>query len=167
MRDHEKEFLLAEYEQAWSMILNIDERRFKFVEYYSAIFAGVVAVAANFAIGQPMITEATAAVVTVLFVMAVAIGGSFLAMMRSERRANVRYRKKVNLIRGLMLGETADPAIREYLTHKDLGIKLFTDPEQPGGIGSTLRSVVVFLGLEIGVLVAGIVAVWAAFFLSR
>jgi len=167
VQDHEKEFLLAEYEQAWAMILNIDERRFKFVEYYSAIFAGVVAVASNFVVGQGRVTFASVAIVTVLFAMAVVIGYSFIHMMNSERKANVRYRKKVNLVRGLMLGDTADPKISEYLTHKDLGIKTLNDPDQPSGIGSTLKGVLGFLYLEIGVLVVGLAATWAAYLLSR
>ncbi len=166
MEDREREFLLKEFDQAWSMILAIDERRFKFIEYYSAIFAGVVAVAASFVANSEKVSAVSAAVVTILFAMVVIIGFSFLHMLSAERRANIRYRKKVNLIRGLMLGEAVDPKIREYLSHKELGIKTLEDG-QPVGIGSTLRGVLGFLYLEIAVLVVGIAAVWTAVALGR
>jgi hypothetical protein len=141
------------------MVLNIDERRFKFVEYYSAIAAGSVAVVATLAGGGMHLGIAIAG--SALLAVAVLIGASFLAIIHSERRANVRYREKINVIRTLFLGGSEDERIRQYLSRKDLGILTAADP-QPTGVGQTLRGVLLFMYAEMGILAAGIPALWIA-----
>ena len=48
-------------------------------------------------------------------IIAVSAGLTILSMLRSERLANVRFRRRVNYIRGMFLEGSTDENIREYL----------------------------------------------------
>ena len=165
MTQDEREFLIAEYEQAWTMILNIDERRFKFVEYFAAIFTGILAISASLVTWHDDLDVAVAVPVTTLLAVGVFVGFTFRWMLKSERAANVRYRKKINLIRGVLLTSVDDPGIEDYLSHKELGILTAADP-QPGGTGSTLVGVFRFLNVEICVMALAIPALWMVVILT-
>jgi len=158
LEQHEQAFLLAEFEQAWAQVLNIDERRLKFVEYYSAIVAAILAVAANLAVDREL-TVPIGLLVTALLTAGVLIGAAFVFMILSERAANRRYREKINLIRGLFLTESTHPGMTEYLARKDLGVKTGADA-QPDRLGRTLKGVLVFMGLEIALVVVVAIATW-------
>jgi len=99
-------------------------------------------------------------------VMITLVGGfAVLGILWKERDANIRYRKKANLIRSVFLGGSSDQKINDYLTkHKDLGILVPGDAEEPKGIGSTLKLMFFFLGLEILGLVVTFVYIWAKYY---
>ena len=166
MQESERDFLLAEYEQAWTMVQLIDERRFKFVEYYTAVFTVIVAFASVLVTWRGTIDLAVAIPLTVLLGLGALFGLTFRKMMLSERQGNVRYRRKINLLRAVFLERSDDPVIAEYLTHKDIGILLPSDP-QPIGIGSTLTWVMRFMALETATLGMCIAGVWIAYFIVR
>ena len=47
MEIHEKDFLIAEYNKSWDMVLAIDLRRGIFSRYYNILFLSVLAVSIN------------------------------------------------------------------------------------------------------------------------
>lgn len=166
MKEHEREFLIAEYEQAWAMILNIDERRFKFVEYYSAVFTAIIAVGTGVIVQRGGIDADIATALSVLLAVGAMVGQTFRGMLRSERAANLRYRKKINLLRTVFLGDSDHGAIQDFVNnHKEIGI-LLADDAQPSGTGSTLPNVFRFLTLETAVLVLAIPLLWTAVLLG-
>jgi len=93
------EFLLKEYEKAWDMIYHIEERRFKIIQYYSFISAGVLAIVTKFLLDGPdtLVESArghgiSGIVISLLLFMTLIIGGVFIRILLSERAANMRYR---------------------------------------------------------------------------
>ncbi len=159
MGEEEKQFLVAEYEQSWQIINAIDERRVKLLQSISTLVVAAIG-AVGFLLSEngPLrlhrAIEASAILVFTIFA-----GLAAMAILYAERKSNIRYRKKVNLIRGLVLSASEDARIKEYLTRKDLGIKVCGD-EQPRGIGRTLRWVFAVLGIELAGLVIALVYVW-------
>lgn len=161
MDDDERAFLIAEFEQAWAMVLSIDDRRFRFVEYYSAVFTAILTAASALVSWHGTVDASTATPLSALLLIGVLVGLTFVGMLKSERTANIRYRKKINLLREMFLKDSGAELIQDYVVnHEDLGIKLFTDKEQPSGVGSTLTGVFRFLYIEIGVLVVAVPALW-------
>ena len=170
MQEHERDFLIAEYEQAWAMILNIDERRLKFVEYYSGLFTAVIAVGATLITWRGLIDIVVAGPLTVLLLVAVLVGITCSKMIESERSANLRYRRKINLLRGVFLEKSADESIQDYVrNHDELGILTpnLHPTKQPTGTGSTLPAVLLALKIEVGVMVFAIPALWVFVLLGR
>ena len=148
----EEGFLLAEFKKAWDMVFLLDERRIKILHFYSAVFAAIAAFVAKIYVDDP--AEAVVPAVVALSAGAL-IGIAILFVLDAERKANIRYRRKINLIRGLFLEYTDNPHIGKYLEHRKLGIKTHRDPEQPQGWGSTLTRVLVIVILEIAALIVG------------
>jgi hypothetical protein len=67
---------------------------------------------------------------------------AILWMVMSERDANLRYRRKVDHIRGIFLHASANPMIKDYLMRAaELGTPTQSG-EQPSGLGRTLKGVV-------------------------
>lgn len=161
MSKKEIDFLIEEYKTAWQMILNIDERRGKFIQYYSFVFVGVIGLVVTllknvnlFKNSNPLIfsREVSAS----LLLMATAIAGvTIIYMLWTERKSNVRYRKKVNIIRGILLTKSKNSDIIEYLKHKQLGIKIAEDNDSIRPVGSTLTGIFLLIGIEIAILLVG------------
>lgn len=151
MTPEEHQFLLAEFNQAWLLVNAIDERRGKFLQSVTAmVIATVGAVGFLISGDKPALplnrtVEACALVaVTILACLWV------MAILLSERAANVRYRKKANVIRSLFLARSPIPAVQDYLTcNKDLGVLIPGDTQEPKGVGNTLFAMFVFLALQV------------------
>jgi len=168
-----RQFLIEEYKSAWQMILNIDERRGKFIHYYSFVFIGVIGVVVNFFKGIDFFGEVNtlyrsrALTASILLFGTVIAGMIVVYMLITERAANIRYRKKVNLIRGLLLEKTDVPKDKylEAKYSKALGIISLESEGQPKSVGRTLKGVLWFVGAEIIILISG--AVILAYYVSH
>jgi len=138
-------FLLAEFETAFEFIKAIDDRRLRFVEFIITInvllAGGVVGLAKideNFGRDDALAGLAASAILT-------ACTGLIINMLRSERDANLRYRRKINFIRGVFLEHMKDESITTYLTdHRTLGTPT-SRTEDLSKTGRTLKSVFWFL----------------------
>jgi len=111
------DFIRAEYDTAWAHIRAIDDRRLRFVEFYislNALLATVVAAFVTRSKGS-MFTFGNFVLVLIGGTIVVSSGFAMLSMMRSERLANIRFRRRVNYIRGIFLEGSKDDRIREYL----------------------------------------------------
>ena len=161
LTDTEVKFILAEFETAWKMVLAIDERRFVIIRFYSLLFAAIMSVVATILVtnGEHNYKGLSLACVGVLFT-GVIIGILVIYMLRSERRANIRYRKKINFIRELLLAESSNSNIVKYLKEKSIGIKLYSSDPQPKGLGSTLSKVIPIICIEIALLLAAIIFIF-------
>jgi len=152
----EQDFLLLEFETAFEHIQRIDDRRMRFVEFLltlnSLLATGVAAVLIATQSDEPSLELDSGHVVLVTLAACLGILGIGVIawMVDSERKANVRYRMKVNHIRGLFLANSTHPGIERYLeNYRVLGTPTDKSP-QPGGLGRTLKGVVA-LGLILGV----------------
>lgn len=143
----EREFLLAEYHAAWDMILKIDERRGAFARYCTILFGGAFSVVSAILASQPLpSSEALIGLGAILATTAVA-GCVIIFILWSERKANVRYRKRINKIREIFLAVSPDQKIGEYFK---------SEAHSPGGIGQTLPGIFLLIALQIAVAIAGI-----------
>lgn len=147
MDKHEQDFLLLEFETAFEHINRIDDRRMRFVEFLlslnSLLATGVAAVLLAMRSDERGFQLAPRHAAFVVLAALLGILGTklILSMVDSERAANIRYRMKVNHIRGLFLKNSTDPGIKRYLkNYKDLGTPTDASP-QPSGRGSTLKGV--------------------------
>lgn len=165
-----RDLLIEEYKTAWQMILNIDERRGKFIHYFSFVFIGVIGVVVNLLKDINLFDEVSTlcpsqvVMVNVLLFVATIVGLTVIYMLIAERAANIRYRKKVNLMRELLYKATDIPK-DEYLDRNrkdsvDLGIKTFHNDKQPKGIGKTLRGGFGFVIIVIACFAAGLYLSW-------
>lgn len=137
------EFLRAEYDTAWAHIRGIDDRRLKFVEFYislNAVLATVIATVVTRSKGS-MFTFGNFALVLIGGIIVASSGLTILSMLRSERLANIRFRKRANYIRGIFLEGSKDDRIREYLErHAELNTPT-SETENLHARGSTLAGV--------------------------
>ena len=144
------------------MVFLLDERRIKIIEYYSIIFAGIIGfVSSLWALQEPLKLKFISWVSTAILSTGIFIGLAVIFLLKAERNANIRYRKKINLIRGIILNSSKSSLIKDYLTcHKDIGVKTHIDKEQPKSWGSTLSRVLCIVFLEILFLIMGIIIIW-------
>lgn len=159
----EYEFVIAEYNSAWAIIISIDERR----HLIAQIQVGIVS--AVFAIIAIIIQNSTKLSVFICSIVTIVVFGAMLGnlicerILLSERKANIRYRKKVNLIRETILINSKNNQIKSYFNdHKELGIIGTSDP-QPHGIGSTLGSILKILRVLQIILFITLIVVWIQF----
>lgn len=151
-----EDFLRAEYDTAWAHIREIDNRRLRFVEFYISLNA-VLATAITAVISRSnntMLTIGNVILVLVGTIIVISAGVTILGMIRSERRANVRFRSRVNYIRGIFLEHSSDIKIKRYLSqHAELNTP--TERTQDlSRLGGTLRYVFRFF--------FGTFAIWAS-----
>ncbi len=158
----EIQFLISEFEKAWDMIFLLDERRIKIIEYYSIVFAGIISFVGSMWVAKETLQLNFISITsTIILSTGVFIGLVVIMLLKSEREANIRYRKKINLIRAIILESSTNPLLVDYLTaHKELGIKILSDKEQPKGWGGTLSRVLIIVSLEIFFLMVGIAIIW-------
>ena len=140
MDDNEKDFLLAEYEASWDIIQNIDDRRDRLASHSALLGGGVTAVVVGVLTQGESITPAVRWGLVILVLIAAAVALGIGGMLLSERRANVRYRKRVNLIRDTFLSASKDKVEAYYKTENHHHIR---------PIGGTLPWVFWMLGLQI------------------
>ena len=106
MDSNHKDFLIAEFNKAWDMILAIDSRRGIFSRYYNILFLAVLAVSTNMLVKIDELNVATCVGLSLVFIFTYLAGNVTKGILESERSANIRYRKKINLIREIYLGES-------------------------------------------------------------
>lgn len=130
----EREFLLAEFSTA-SMIVALDDRRMKFVEFHVGLATLILAGASALLTWRHTIDIAVA--IPLSATLAVGVLGSVIvrSLLDSERKANVRYRNKISLLRRTFLADSSDPAIKTYLSRPEFGIR--TDELAAKDQGST------------------------------
>lgn len=146
----EEKFLYLEFEKAWDMVFLLDERRVKIVQFYSVIFAAIIGFVANLVVNYLKNSDGFSLYVGIAVLSAgLLIGFSSILFLASERESNIRYRKKINLIRGIFLENSNCDLVKDYLSHKKLGIKTLKDADQPEGLGQTLSKVVWIVYIEI------------------
>ena len=137
------EFLRAEYDTAWAHIRGIDDRRLKFVEFYislNAVLATVIATVVTRSKGS-MFTFGNFVLVLIGGIIVAGSGITIFSMLRSERAANIRFRRRVNYIREIFLEGSKDDRIREYLNrHAELNTPT-SKTENLHAWGSTLAGV--------------------------
>ncbi len=160
MTASEEQFLIVEYQQAWQVISAVDERRVKILQSFSTLVVAAIGAVGFLISDKGPLPLSRAFEASGILAFTLLIGVAAMTILCAERKANIRYRKKVNLIRHAFLGASTDPVIQAYLTRKDLGIKVPGDAE-PEGLGSTLRRIFLFIGVELVGLVIALVYVWA------
>ena len=96
------DFFISEFETAFDFIKAIDDRRLRFVEFIITInvllAGGVIGLAkidSKFTLSDSLTGLAASAILT-------ACTALIINMLRSERDANLRYRRKINYIRGCL-----------------------------------------------------------------
>lgn len=167
MDTHEKDFLIAEFDKSWDMVLAIDSRRGIFARYYNALFLSVLAVSVNIAINYSLWDLKITCGLSLIFIFTILAGKVTKGILESERAGNVRYRKKINLIREVFLGSSKDELIQEYLTHKEIGIKLLSqESEQPEGVGRTLVGIYSLILIQQIVMTLCLLSAWGYFYLT-
>jgi len=163
-----KDFLIAEFNKAWDMVLAIDSRRGVFSRYYNILFLAVLAVSTNVLVKIDELNTATSIGLSLIFIFTYLAGDVTKGILESERAANIRYRKKINLIREMLLGASEEEVIKEYLSHSELGIKLLSqESDQPEGVGRTLVGIYRLILIQKIALVTCIIGVWGYYFLAN
>ena len=140
-------FFLSEFETAFDFIKAIDDRRLRFVEFIITInvllAGGVIGLAkidSKFTLSDSLTGLAASAILT-------ACTALIINMLRSERDANLRYRRKINYIRGVFLEGRKEESITKYLIeHRALGTPT-PRTEDLSKTGRTLKLVFWFLSL--------------------
>ena len=158
-----KDFLLAEYEKSFDMVINIDNRRGVFSRYYAALTSAIIGLSGTLIFANSDVSNVEAWLITGMLSIGIITGALTLYVLFSERRANIRYRKKINLIRELLV-ETGTDLSKKYLDPRNasIGIKTYTNQQkaQPKGIGSTLKGIFLSIILMQAVQVVVIILVW-------
>ena len=161
MTPEEKDFLLAEFNTAWEMIYKIDDRRGTFTKFFTFLFLAVLGVVAEILSKASPINLLICILCTLLLLMSVAVGQIIIKVLKSERKANKRYRKKINLIREMFLSDSSNDKIIEYITKKDIGIKLYKNKEdRPQGDGETLTQIYTFIGYKQFIFIVLSISLW-------
>lgn len=166
MNEHQRDFLVMEFEKAWDMVLAIDSRRGTFYRYYNILFLAVLAVSTNILVSSPAVDMLVCVGLTLVFGFTYFAGGVTKGILESEREANVRYRKKINLIREVFLENSDDELIQKYTAHSELGIKFFSEEEQPQGVGRTLTGIYTLITIQRFALVLCTAVLWLYFLAS-
>lgn len=138
---------MKEFETSWLQLFNIDNRRGIFFNYFNVAFFVVLSLtASSLWSGNADLSLSKLLGLTVIYVLLIFMAAAVRLILESERSANVRYRKKINLIRELYLSDSNDPKIQLYLNQKELGIKTFSDAEDVvGKVGGTLKPIFMLL----------------------
>lgn len=160
----EIEFLMSEFNQSWEMIRSIETRRSEFLRFFSLVFLGVLSVATSILDNNQELTLLVALGLSSLFFFTLLSGSYVVKVLKQERAANVRYRKKINLIRELVLQASKGEAIDQYLSTKGLGINQYSKDEQPSGLGSTLPVIFHLIALQQVACALSIGAIWIVYF---
>jgi hypothetical protein len=158
------DFLISEFENAWRQVMNIDNRRATFLHFYFLVFLGVLALIGSLWSKHNAFTPTNLILASAGLVLLIFVGETIMRVLISERDANVRYRNKINLIRGIFLSDVTDKEIKAYLSRKDLGIKTSADEASIEKTGGTLTIIFRMLRILRWVLVAGIVLLWLSSF---
>lgn len=147
----EKDFLIAEYNASWTTIQNIDNRRGSFVRIFTLICIGVYSIVAGISNAGHLETIETKYFISLLLIPSTLGAILFVGVLMSERSANIRYRKRVNNIREMLLTNSKNEAVSEYLVG---------ETHNPKGIGKTLKLITTALYLFAIVNLAILYFIW-------
>ncbi len=168
MESEQKDFLIAEFNKAWDMVLAIDSRRGTFSRYYNVLFLAVLTISTHILVRIDRLNIVICVGLSLVFIFTYVAGETIKGILKSERNANIRYRKKINLIREVFCGDSEDDLINLYLSHKDLGILLISqDSEQPKGIGRTLAGIFKLIRIQKATLILCTLGLWSYYFIKR
>ena len=167
MKEESKELLIKEFETSWQQLFNIDNRRGVFFNYFNLAFFAVLTFSIEMWVGVDSLNLSTALTVSGIYGFLIIMSNAVVKILESERAANVRYRKKINLIREIILSNDDDPQISMYLERKEIGIKTFSsEGDQIDKIGGTLLPIYFLLKLEriaLGILIG---LIWVVYVLG-
>lgn len=162
--EHIQAFLLAEFQTAWKQVQDIDTRRGTFSNFYNLGFLGVLAFIANLWNKPGDVTLTTMLLTTAVLVFSYLTANTIVGILESERKANIRYRKKINLIRENFLSGSDDLQVQHYMQRKELGIKDFTnDRDSFDAVGGTLKGIYRMIGLQKTALVLIGAVLWLSY----
>jgi hypothetical protein len=164
MKQHEIDFLQKEFETSWQQIRGFDTRRGVFFNFFNFTFVAVLSFSSTMWIkGQEQSMFSTVSL-SLIYLMLLFVSYTIIKVLESERKANVRYRKKINLIREMFLSESEDEKIKDYLTRSDIGIKIDSGTRNEiDSVGGTLKNIYRLIHAEQVVLVILFVGVWFNF----
>jgi hypothetical protein len=168
MDEQQVRILVAEFETSWQQLFMIDNRRGAYFLCYSVVFAILLtsAILALTLLPPPSLSSALA--MSVAFATHALFGRALIGVYESERAANVRYRKKINLIREILLKDSNNADIEFYLQQKEIGIKSFTGSgNEIDPLGGTLAVMYQFIRVQQVAAVLVALLAWVAFGLSR
>ena len=164
MNDMTKDLLIAEFETSWQQLFNIDSRRGIFFNYFNAAFFVVLAFTAKTWVETPAQTLFSVIALSGVYVLLAVMAEATRRILESEREANVRYRKKINLIREIILADVEDPKIQMYMKQKDIGIKTFSgEGNEISKIGGTLKPIYFMLRVQQVALIVLAAMVWLVY----
>ncbi len=151
MTPEEVQFLLAEFNQSWLLINAIDERRGKFLQSITTVVIAAIGAVGFLITTEKGILPLNRTIEVIALIVATIVAClSVLFMLLAERDANIRCRKKANLIRHCFLANSSSPAVQDYLlNYKHLGILVPGDSQEPKGVGRTLPAVLCVLAVQL------------------
>lgn len=160
MTDNATSFLLAEYKASFDMIINIDNRRGVFLHYYAILFGATATVSGALfgRMGVDMETYTKISLV-VLYLATALTGGAIICVILSERRANVRYRARINQIRQLLLKDDDPASIGETY--------LRSEQHSPKGLGRTLKFVIPVIAMQAATATVAALILGLSIYLSK
>jgi uncharacterized membrane protein len=128
MNVSEREFLLKEFETAWSHLGSLETRRFEILQYYSGFFGVYIgAIAVMFQISR---SDNSISYIFSIFssLMITIFSFSCSKILQRERDASERYRNKINSTRKVFLLFTNDLNVigyRDYIGSEDIGHTMY------------------------------------------
>ena len=163
LESHEKDFLLKEFDTSWQQIIAFDNRRGIFFSFFNIIFVAVLTISSSLWVKSDHPSLLVSIGLTLIYIMTILVSYTIIKILESERSANVRYRKKINLIREIFLKETKNTGIQYYLTQSDIGIKLYSGgSNEINAVGGTLKNIYLLIHIEQAILVILIFGVWCS-----
>ena len=166
MTENERQFLIAEFTTAWEQIFKIDDRRGVFLRYYTIIFLGVISFFAGLISSSNKIGLEISVILSFVLLFTLYAGVVIRGVLESERAANVRYRRKINLIREIFLKNSGYEDVQFYIQQKDIGVLLFSEDTQPAGVGRTLQGIYTLIYVEQISLIFALIVLWGLYFQS-
>ncbi|OEF07613.1 hypothetical protein [Vibrio genomosp. F10] len=167
MENHEKEFLLKEYDTSWQQILSFDTRRGIFFNFFNFAFIAVLSLSSGVWVKSNEQTLFVTIILSLVYIMLLLVSYTVIKILESERKANVRYRKKINLIREMFLTKSDDEQVKYFLTRTDIGIKIDSgNNNEISTIGGTLKKIYLLIHIEQAVLILLTLGIWVAYFVS-
>ena len=110
----EEQFLLKEFETAWHHLGLLDERRYHIMQYFALYIGGITIACLKL---FPEIFKQEGSIwwgIAALMTFNILVVIAFTEMLKSERKATVRYRNKINLIREYFF-QKGDAAFKDLI----------------------------------------------------
>ena len=138
MTPEEKDFLLAEYKTSSDFIQNIENRCSSLATYYALLFVGAVSIVSAL-LSTKGITQNTRIGLIIVMAATGLAGIVTIGKLQLDRRANIDYYKRTNLIRKHFLSSTTDQNIAAYFQ---------IETHDPNGMTRALKWIFAMIGLQ-------------------